>query len=247
MKKFAVLIILFMASTLSAQTFREYVSEEEKYNRLMEDSLYWVNNPIVLEDEIVFYYRGDAKKVIVAGDFNDWRIQYPMSYNSTNRLWTFRWTDRLRKGVYRYKFIIDDIWVADPFNTNTVTDNSGQPVSYFTLDDDFIPHKTYPLMLSNNVYRFMYYDMQCENVALVGDFNNWNPYANPMKHVGEGYWQTEVMLKAGMHIYCFVVDEQWIPDPLNLKQYSDRTGNIVNALFVPGRRTPYDILHRRGR
>ncbi len=240
MKKLAVLAsLLFLAATVHAQ-FREYLSEEEKYNRLIEDSMFWVNAPIILEDSIVFYYRGEARKVIVAGDFNNWRIEYPMTYNPTNKLWTFRWQERLSHGVYRYKFVVDDIWIADPFNTNIQIDRSGQPVSYFTLGEDFIPNKTYPLMLSNRIYRFHYHDLEAVNVSLVGDFNNWNPYANPMRHTGEGFWDIDVLLKPGIHIYCFVVDEQWIPDPLNLKQYSDRAGNIVNVLFVPGRRTPYD-------
>ena len=43
-------------------------------------------------------------------------------------------------------------------------------------------------------------------VALVGDFNGWDPAAHPLRPVGDGWWQAEVRLPAGTHQYAYLVD-----------------------------------------
>jgi Carbohydrate-binding module 48 (Isoamylase N-terminal domain) len=44
-------------------------------------------------------------------------------------------------------------------------------------------------------------------VALVGDFNNWNATASPMRRFGkDGPWTTTVLAKPGRHVYAYQVD-----------------------------------------
>jgi hypothetical protein len=52
-------------------------------------------------------------------------------------------------------------------------------------------------------------------VALVGDFNEWNPAATPLQATRRnGVWSVTVPIAPGRHEYAFVVDgERWIPDP----------------------------------
>lgn len=52
-------------------------------------------------------------------------------------------------------------------------------------------------------------------VALVGDFNEWNPAATPLRASRRnGVWSVTVPIAPGRHEYAFVVDgERWIPDP----------------------------------
>jgi len=47
---------------------------------------------------------------------------------------------------------------------------------------------------------------QARDVALVGDFNGWNPATNPMVPVGGGWWQVWVALPSGAHQYAYWVD-----------------------------------------
>jgi len=53
------------------------------------------------------------------------------------------------------------------------------------------------------------------HVALVGDFNGWDPQATPLRRAALGdAWTAEVSLHQGLHVYAFVIDgEEWIPDP----------------------------------
>jgi 1,4-alpha-glucan branching enzyme len=51
-------------------------------------------------------------------------------------------------------------------------------------------------------------------VAVVGDFNRWDPAATPLAPAGAGAWAVEVSLAPGRHAYAFVVDgERWVLDP----------------------------------
>jgi hypothetical protein len=53
------------------------------------------------------------------------------------------------------------------------------------------------------------------DVAVVGDFNGWDPKATPMTRSGPGRpWQASARLGQGRVEYAFVVDGRtWIPDP----------------------------------
>lgn len=52
-------------------------------------------------------------------------------------------------------------------------------------------------------------------VALVGDFNGWDPEAMPLKRSALGdLWTTEIRLDSGMHTYAYVIDgRDWLTDP----------------------------------
>jgi Carbohydrate-binding module 48 (Isoamylase N-terminal domain) len=54
-----------------------------------------------------------------------------------------------------------------------------------------------------------------QSVALVGDFNAWDPAATPMLRTADaGVWRMRVTLAPGLHLYGFVVDgRDWVTDP----------------------------------
>ena len=54
---------------------------------------------------------------------------------------------------------------------------------------------------------------QAKTVSLVGDFNQWNPAANPMKQMPDRCWLLQVELKHGHHRYVFLVDGVLTLDP----------------------------------
>ena len=55
--------------------------------------------------------------------------------------------------------------------------------------------------------------VQARTVSLVGDFNQWNPEAHPMKQMPDGAWLLSVELKHGHHRYAFLVDGALTLDP----------------------------------
>jgi 1,4-alpha-glucan branching enzyme len=54
---------------------------------------------------------------------------------------------------------------------------------------------------------------EAQGVSLVGDFNQWNPHAHPMKQMPDGAWLLTVELKHGHHRYAFLVDGVLTLDP----------------------------------
>lgn len=54
---------------------------------------------------------------------------------------------------------------------------------------------------------------QAQSVSLVGDFNQWDPNAHPMKQMPDRAWLLNVPLKHGHHRYAFLVDGQLTLDP----------------------------------
>jgi len=54
---------------------------------------------------------------------------------------------------------------------------------------------------------------QAQAVSLVGDFNDWNPAANPMKQMPDKAWFLTLEMKHGHHRYAFLVDGVLTLDP----------------------------------
>lgn len=153
----------------------------------------------------------DAKKVEIAGDFNDWqRNEFYME--KTHDGWTFSYL--LAPGNYQYKFIVDGNWMTDPGNPSIVNDGKGNMNSYLVLG-------------ANYEFKLKGY-ANAKKVFLAGDFNDWSPIGLPMKKVGEE-WVCPVYLTPGKHLYKFIVDDHWIVDPSN-KNWEENefgTGNSV--------------------
>lgn len=63
------------------------------------------------------------------------------------------------------------------------------------------------------VVRFAVRAPAARRVAVVGDFNRWDPAATPLVR-GPAGWEVEVPLAPGRHAYAFVVDGgRWVLDP----------------------------------
>ena len=51
------------------------------------------------------------------------------------------------------------------------------------------------------------------SVTLVGDFNDWDPNAYPLKKQPDGAWMLQIPLNHGHHHYQFLVDGKPTLDP----------------------------------
>jgi chromosome partitioning protein len=76
-------------------------------------------------DGVIFNARFEgARRVLIAGDFNNWS---PMSTPMLNKA-AGAWTTQLPlfPGRYRYRFIVDGQWMTDPHNTYVETNQFGE-------------------------------------------------------------------------------------------------------------------------
>lgn len=61
--------------------------------------------------------------------------------------------------------------------------------------------------------RFAFSDPEARSVALIGDFNHWDPSVTPLSRGANGSWARTLRLPAGRYEYAFLVDgKRWITD-----------------------------------
>ena len=103
------------------------------------------------------------------------------------------------------------------------------------------PGSTPTLGAAEGVAQFVARFPEAHSVAVVGEFNDWQPEATPLSDDDhDGVWDARVILPAGQHEYMFVVDgERWVADPMAGRYVDDGFGR-QNALLVvrPGRGRP---------
>jgi len=75
-------------------------------------------------------------------------------------------------------------------------------------------------------------------VALVGDFNGWNPHATPLARVRAGaLWVVDVRVPIGPHAYAYVLnDNRWTIDPAAPRAPDDGLGPTSVVIVDPGPR-----------
>lgn len=69
-------------------------------------------------------------------------------------------------------------------------------------------------------------------VSVIGDFNEWNPAANPMGRRVDGAWYAQVQLTHGHHEYQFLVDGEPRIDPQAMGVGMNRKGERVSLVAV---------------
>lgn len=92
---------------------------------------------------------------------------------------------------------------------------------------------------SVQVIQFVLVAPGAQTVALVGDFNDWQAGATPLRAAAAGrVWSVEVPLAAGRHRYAFVVDDdRWVPDPSAPRAPGDDFGTPSSVVTVAERRS----------
>lgn len=83
--------------------------------------------------------------------------------------------------------------------------------------------------------QFMLVAPDARTVSLVGDFNDWDPAATPLREAADaGVWTITVPLAAGRHQYVFMVDgNRWTPDPAAPTAVEDDFG-MPNSVITVG-------------
>ncbi|RYY35508.1 MAG: hypothetical protein EOP46_09775 [Sphingobacteriaceae bacterium] len=171
-----------------------------------------VNSVINLGESVIFKLEGypNAKKVCVAGNFNNWKPDniYLKKHNNN---WLLQLT--LKPGNYQYKFIVDGNWITDPANTCYAVEG-GITNSFIAVDP------TYTFRLKGYA--------KAASVRVAGSFNDWNPDQYTMcRNANE--WYLSMKLPLGKNRYKFLVDGKWILDPGNKlwEQNEHDSGNSV--------------------
>lgn len=153
-----------------------------------------------------------ARKVILAGSFNDWNENGPRMHK-TSAGWQL--PVYLKDGTHQYKFIVDENWITDPGNPNTRDDGNGNINSYLQLGGAV-------------TFKLIGYT-KASKVILAGEFNNWNPEQLAMKRTQDG-WELPYVLAPGNYQYKYIVDGRWFTDPYNPHMVT--VNGIINSVLT---------------
>ncbi len=200
--------------------------------------------PIITERGVVFRYKPPKghipENVFVSGDFNNWDKPLRMMRN-IHDVFVYMY-DRIGKrgivlkdGKYRYRFLIDGLWKRDPDNPETTIDDYGTELSLFTIKIPIIVVKSNPIHIKDNFYIFYYKDDKARSVSLVGDFNFWNPYSNPMHKNKSGLWEVVIDIPPGEYGYRFLVDGIYRTDPFGTSLVYDRFMKEMSLIKIAKR------------
>lgn len=86
---------------------------------------------------------------------------------------------------------------------------------------------------AGQVVQFVLVAPRAASVALVGDFNDWDPGRTPLHPAATGVWSVNVPLQPGQHQYAFVVDgKDWRPDPAAPRAVTDDFGSPNSVITV---------------
>jgi hypothetical protein len=87
------------------------------------------------------------------------------------------------------------------------------------------------------VVRFVLAAPGANDVALVGDFNDWDPAATPLRRTGRtGVWVVDVPLAPGRHEYGFLINgHEWRPDPAAPRAAENEYGPPNSVVMVGAR------------
>jgi hypothetical protein len=98
------------------------------------------------------------------------------------------------------------------------------------------PPAVQPLPVStvtDSVVQFVYVAPQAKTVSIVGDFNGWDATKAPLARVATGgLWTVTLPLSVGRHLYSFVVDGTWQPDPGAPRDPDDGFGHANSVKIV---------------
>jgi 1,4-alpha-glucan branching enzyme len=93
------------------------------------------------------------------------------------------------------------------------------------LSEHCPPPETPPVHLE--IYR-----PQALEVFVAGSFNRWQMKATPLTLRPDGNWAVDLMLKPGRYEYRYVVDGQWMDDPMAPRFAANPFGGLNSVMVV---------------
>jgi hypothetical protein len=163
-------------------------------NSLQENDGLGNMNSVMFKTNYVFKLDGhtNAKKVSVAGSFNNWRPS-ELLMNKTPTGWELPLY--LSNGTHTYRFLADGKWFSDPANPDRFPNEFGEFNS--------VIHRGTKTRFYLSGYP------NAKQVVLKGSFNGWRDNELFMKKMNTG-WEIEYALGPGNYEYRFVVDKKEI-------------------------------------
>lgn len=213
------------------------------YLHLQVNSLTKAEAPKVQDRRLILTWKGDTQPRYVAAAFKH------EAYRQKHVFW------RNQNGVYflvmdiaadspstlEYRLIVDGLWQADPTNSNRSRDAQGVSLSRVSVTSADKPSHHGPVQGYHGEVEFAYHGKAGQQVALVGNFNQWDPFAHFLEEGHPGEYHLKLILPPGTVLYKFVVGTRSFLDPGNAHTGHDEQGGTF-SYFENKMTTPAKVL-----
>jgi len=181
--------------------------------------------PHMVGDVLILSYQGNATTRFVGARFEHESYQVLHSYNrNPNGIFVLDY--ELPEGVLdvRYRIVVDGLWTVDPTNAQSDTDALGTSISVFTLAQEPPRPIVNPRPHPDGSLTFTFRGTPGKRVALVGDFNNWDPFVDYLSETSPGLFTITLRVAPGPHWYCYFTEGRRVLDRYNVETGSDPDG-----------------------
>lgn len=169
-------------------------------------------------------------EVAVTGEFNNWNKKGWHMVKQGEFLFELRKkvTDFNDAFPLEFRYIINGKYIADP-NGNISDERQ--------FSDDFLKD-VYKLDLSvlvctdqGNTKFYLRGFPEAKEVILSGSFNGWDEHTTLMQKTSDG-WELKADLPPGRYEYKFIVDGEWMQDPVNKQTVKNEHGSFNSVLVI---------------
>lgn len=189
------------------------------------------NKHPIVKGVLITYRSFKAKSVSVGGSFNNWK-KVRMVQNSRGIWFTVLELDP-NQNFMTYRLCVDSLWIPNPLGESQFMIDAGGEVSVFHYSFKLVNKQSRTVVKDNGRVLFQIYLPHADRVSVAGDFNRWNLWHDFLKKDENGDWKLEMVLKPGIYLYRFYVDDRWRVDLYNSLSKRDKTGILSSVLIIP--------------
>ncbi|MGO9411505.1 MAG: glycogen-binding domain-containing protein [Spirochaetia bacterium] len=191
--------------------------------------------PQLVDDVLILSYSPDHSRNIrfVGARFEteDYAVLHSFSRNQYG-VYVLDYEVPESSRVIRYRLVVDGLWVSDPTNPDSETDDQGNMISLFTIEKEPSRPILNPRREADGSVTFVFRGLPGRRVTIQGDFNNWDPFVNQLTETEPGMYRITLHLLPGGHWYRFFSDGRRLVDRYNSDTARDPDGLPVSYFEV---------------
>jgi len=209
------------------------------YLHLIVNNLTKAEAPRIEDRKLILTWMGDNQPRYVAAAFQH------EQFRQKHLFW------RNQNGVYflvmdipadapatlEYRLIVDGLWEGDPTNPDRYRNDQGITLNRIALKTTDLPMRDGPIQGYFGAVEFSYRGKPGQQVSLIGNFNQWDPFAHFLEETHPGEYHLKLTLPPGTILYEFVVGTRTFLDPGNARTGHDDQGGqfsyFDNKLTTP--------------
>jgi hypothetical protein len=200
------------------------------YLHLVVNNLTKAEAPRVQDRKLILTWKGDTRPRYVAAAFRH------EGFRDKHLFW------RNQNGVYflvldlpsdapatlEYRLVVDGLWQGDPTNPDRYRNDQGITLNRVSLKSADLPMHDGPTQGYFGEVEFSYRGKPGQQISVIGNFNQWDPFAHFLEEASPGEYRLKLVLPPGTLLYQFVAGTRTFLDPGNAHTGHDSQGGVFS-------------------